>query len=74
MGRGIAWLDTGTPEGMLSASSFIETIQSRQGLYVSCLEEIAWRKGFISKDDLKELGNEMKSTNYGKYILTLCEN
>ncbi len=73
MGRGIAWLDTGTPEGMLSASSFIETIQSRQGLYVSCIEEIAWRKGFITKNELVELGNEMKSTNYGKYILTLCE-
>lgn len=73
LGRGIAWLDTGTPEGILSASSYIEAIQNRQGLYVSCIEEIAWRKGFITKNELKELGNDMKSTNYGKYILGLCE-
>ena len=56
LGRGIAWLDTGTPEGMLKASEYIETIQSRQGLYIACLEEIAWRKGLIDDDQLLKIG------------------
>jgi len=69
--RGMAWLDTGTPQSLLKASEFVETIQSRQGFYVACLEEIAWRRGFISKDYLQELGHELKNTEYGKYILSL---
>lgn len=73
MGRGMAWLDTGTPSGMLKASQFVEAIQSRQGFYVSCLEEIAWRKGFISSKDLKIRGEELKMTDYGKYVLSLLE-
>lgn len=72
-GRGIAWLDTGTPQGMLKASEFIETIQSRQGYYISCIEEIAWRRGFISNNQLKEIGESLKMTDYGKYILSLLE-
>ena len=71
--RGFAWLDTGTPEGMLRASDFVATVQSRQGFYVSCIEEIAWRRGFISTERLKVLGEEMKMTEYGHYLLMLAE-
>lgn len=70
-GRGIAWLDTGTPEGMLKASEYVEAVQSRQGFYISCIEEIAWRRGFIDDEQLRHLGQEAKSTDYGKYILSL---
>ncbi len=70
-GLGIAWLDTGTPEGMLKASEYVEAVQSRQGFYISCLEEIAWRRGFIDSEQLCRLGREAKSTDYGKYILSL---
>lgn len=70
-GRGIAWLDTGTPEGMLKASEYVEAVQSRQGFYISCIEEIAWRRGFIDSEQLFRLGQEAKSTDYGKYILSL---
>jgi glucose-1-phosphate thymidylyltransferase len=73
MGRGMAWLDTGTPEGMLKAAEFVEAIQSRQGFYISCIEEIAWRRGFIDDEKLYQLGSEMKMTNYGKYILSLLK-
>lgn len=73
MGRGIAWLDTGTPNGMLKASQFVETVQSRQGFYISCIEEIAWRRGFISDEQLQMLGENLKMTDYGKYILSLLE-
>jgi len=73
MGRGMAWLDTGTPDGMLKAAEFIETVQSRQGFYIACLEEIAWRRGFISREKLKQIGRELEMTDYGKYILSLVE-
>lgn len=73
MGRGIAWLDTGTPKGMLKASQFVETVQSRQGFYISCIEEIAWRRGFINDNQLRKLGEKLKMTEYGKYILSLLE-
>ena len=73
MGRGVAWLDTGTPENMLKAAEFIETVQSRQGYYVSCIEEIAWRKKMISDDMLRKIGEELVMTDYGKYILSLLE-
>ena len=72
MGRGMTWLDTGTPEGMLQASEFVQTIQERQGFYISCIEEIAWRRGFISTEQLVELGKELDKTEYGQYILSLC--
>ncbi|EPY2271647.1 glucose-1-phosphate thymidylyltransferase RfbA [Clostridium sporogenes] len=71
LGRGMAWLDTGTPEGMLKAAEYVEAVQSRQGFYIACLEEIAWRRGFISKRKLKEIGENLKMTDYGKYILSL---
>lgn len=73
MGRGIAWLDTGTPKGMLKASQFVETVQSRQGFYISCIEEIAWRRGFINDEQLRILGKELEMTEYGQYILSLLE-
>lgn len=69
--RGFAWLDTGTPKGMLQAAEFVETVQDRQGFYLSCIEEIAWRRNFISNDHLKIIGEELKMTDYGKYILSL---
>lgn len=71
MGRGMAWLDTGTPEGMLKAAEFVEAVQSRQGFYIACLEEIAWRRGFIDEEAHEIIGNELKMTEYGKYILSL---
>ena len=71
MGRGMAWLDTGTPEGMLNASEYVSTIQARQGFYIACLEEIAWRKGFIDDAQLREVGESLKMTQYGQYILSL---
>lgn len=74
LGRGMAWLDTGTPEGMLKASEFVEAVQDRQGFYISCIEEIAWRRGFISKEQLREIGESSKMTEYGRYILSLAEN
>lgn len=73
MGRGMAWLDTGTPEGMLKAAEFVEAIQSRQGFYVACLEEIAWRRGFIDDEQFKAVGESLKMTEYGEYILSLLK-
>lgn len=73
MPRGMAWLDTGTPNGMLNAGRFVQTVQEMQGFYISCLEEIAWRRGFIDDDELKARGEELKMTDYGKYLLSLTE-
>ena len=73
MKRGMAWLDTGTPKGMLKASEFIETVQSRQGFYIACIEEIAWRRGFIDDEGLRVIGEELKMTDYGQYILSLIK-
>lgn len=73
LGRGMAWLDTGTPEGMLKAAEYVEAVQSRQGFYIACLEEIAWRRGFISSEQLKKIGKSLKMTDYGQYILSLLE-
>ena len=72
-GRGMAWFDTGTATGMLNAAEYIEAIQTRQGFYISCLEEIAYNRKFITKEQLRELGKELKMTEYGKYILSLVE-
>ncbi len=72
LGRGMAWLDTGSPDGMLKASMYVEAVQSRQGFYVSCIEEIAWRRGFITIDELHEIGEKLKMTEYGQYILSLA--
>lgn len=73
LGRGMAWLDTGTPSNMLKAAEFVEAVQDRQGFYVSCIEEIAWRRGFITTDQLKNLGEELKMTDYGQYLLTIAK-
>ena len=71
MGRGMAWLDTGTPEGLLKAAQFVEAVQSRQGFYISCLEEIAWRRGFIDDAKLRAIGESLSMTDYGQYLLSL---
>lgn len=71
LGRGMAWLDTGSPQAMLQAAEFVEAIQSRQGFYVSCIEEIAWRRGFIDDEQLREIGKELSRTDYGQYLLAL---
>ena len=73
LGRGFAWLDTGTPAGMLNASNFVATVQERQGFYISCIEEIAWRQGFINDEQLEQIGNELKKVHYGKYLLNLLK-
>jgi len=73
LGRGMAWLDTGTPEGMLKAAEYVETIQSRQGFYIACLEEIAWRRGFINDEQIKAVGESLNMTEYGQYILSLLK-
>ena len=73
LGRGFAWLDTGTPAGMLNASNFVATVQERQGFYISCIEEIAWRQGFINDEQLEKIGNELKKVQYGKYLLNLLK-
>ena len=73
MGRGMAWLDTGTPDGMLKASLFVEAVQDRQGFYVSCIEEIAWRRDLITTEQLLEIGESLKMTEYGQYLLSLAK-
>ena len=73
LGRGFAWLDTGSYEGLANASNFVQTIQRRTGLYISCPEEIAYRNEWISKEDLINMGKEYKATEYGKCLLSLAE-
>lgn len=72
-GRGFAWLDTGNCDSLLEASNFVATVQNRQGFYVSCIEEIAWRQGWIDKDQLKALGRKLEKTEYGQYLIELSE-
>uniref|UniRef100_UPI0034D79AC5 glucose-1-phosphate thymidylyltransferase RfbA n=1 Tax=Bacillus wiedmannii TaxID=1890302 RepID=UPI0034D79AC5 len=73
LGRGFSWLDSGTHESLLEASQFIETIEKRQSLKVACLEEIAFRKGYISREQLLELAEPMKKNQYGQYLIRLAE-
>ena len=73
LGRGFAWLDTGTHDSLLEASSYVQTIENRQGLKIAALEEIAWRNGWISDDQLKDQGEQFKKTQYGQYLLQLLE-
>lgn len=73
MGRGIAWLDTGTHDSLLEASSFVQAVETRQGLKVACLEEIAWRKGYITSDDVRHLAEPMAKNGYGQYLLELVD-
>lgn len=72
-GRGFAWLDTGNCDSLLEAGNFIATIQNRQGFYVSCIEEICWRNGWITSDQLRELGKTMEKTAYGQYLIRLAK-
>ena len=71
-GRGVAWLDTGSPQGMLKAAEFVEAVQSRQRYQVSCIEEIAWRRGFITTAQLLAIGQEYRMTEYGQYLIELA--
>ena len=71
LGRGFAWLDTGTHDSLTEATNFVETLEKRQGLKISCLEEIAYRKGWISKQKLQELAQELAKNGYGQYLLDL---
>ncbi len=73
LGRGFAWLDTGTHDSLTVATNFVETLEKRQGLKISCLEEIAYRKGWISKEKLKELAQELSKNGYGQYLLDLVK-
>lgn len=71
-GRGMAWLDTGSHKNLLSAANFVETVQTRQGLYISCIEEIAYRNGFISRDQLLVQAEKLKTTEYGRYLFEVA--
>ncbi len=73
-GRGFAWLDTGTQESLFDASRFVEVVESRQGVQIACLEEIAWRKGWISDEDMLRLAEPMKKNAYGQYMINLVKN
>jgi glucose-1-phosphate thymidylyltransferase, short form len=73
-GRGMAWLDTGTHESLLEAAQFVEIVQKRQGLYVSCIEEIAYRRGYINRDQLLALAQPMLKTEYGQYLVRVADN
>lgn len=72
MGRGFAWLDTGNPDAMLDAANFVAAFQKRQGLYISCIEEIAYKKGFITKEQLLKLAEPLMKTDYGKYLVEVA--
>ncbi|WP_269542223.1 glucose-1-phosphate thymidylyltransferase RfbA [Cerasicoccus fimbriatus] len=73
MGRGVAWLDTGNPDALLEAAQYVKVIQSRQGLQISCLEEIAFRAGWINREQLNEAGEALAKTPYGKYLLSVAK-
>jgi glucose-1-phosphate thymidylyltransferase len=73
MGRGMAWLDTGNHDSLLEASNFVASVQKRQGLYISCLEEIAYKQGFINREQLLALADKMKATEYGKYLFDIAD-
>lgn len=73
MGRGFAWLDTGNHDALLDAADFVAAFQKRQGLYISCIEEIAYKRGFITKEQLIELAQPLLKTNYGKYLIEVAE-
>ena len=71
LGRGMAWLDTGTHESLQQAANFIETIETRQGFKIACLEEIGFRRGYLTRDELARRGEDMKNSKYGEYLLRI---
>ena len=71
LGRGVAWLDTGTSDGLLEAADFVSIIQKRQGCYISCIEEIAYRKEYITKEELEDLAQPLLKSDYGKYLMSI---
>jgi glucose-1-phosphate thymidylyltransferase len=71
LGRGIAWLDTGTQDALLQASNFIQAIEERQGLQVACIEEIAWRMGYITTGDMLRIARSMEKSGYGQYLMRI---
>lgn len=73
LGRGTAWLDTGTHEALLEAANFVQTVQKRQGFYIACIEEIAYQKGWIGEEEVRELAKVMMKTKYGKYLVELMK-
>lgn len=73
LGRGFAWLDTGTHDSLIEASSFVETVQKRQGMMVACLEEISWRNGWLTTSQLRKAGSELSKNGYGKYLISLAD-
>jgi len=73
LGRGFAWLDTGTYDSLQQASEFVRVIQERQGLKTACIEEIAFRQGYIDREQLKKLASSMLKTDYGQYLLEICD-
>jgi len=73
LGRGFAWLDTGTHESLSEASTFVEVIEKRQGLKIACLEEIAYKRGWINRDDILRLAEPMKKNQYGQYLLNFIK-
>jgi glucose-1-phosphate thymidylyltransferase len=73
LGRGFAWLDTGTHDSLSEASTFVEVIEKRQGLKIACLEEIAYKRGWINRDDILRLAEPMKKNQYGQYLLNLIK-
>ena len=73
LGRGFAWLDTGTYDGLLEASNFVGTIQKRQGLYIACIEEIAYNKGYITRQDIQKIADTITNTDYGKYLKKISD-
>ena len=72
-GRGLAWLDTGTHENLLAAANFVQIVQKRQGVYIACIEEIAYRMGYITKEQLVKLAQPMLKTEYGEYLVKVAE-
>lgn len=73
LGRGFAWLDTGNHDMLLDAADFVAAFQKRQGLYISCIEEIAYKRGFIDKEQLKALAKPLMKTNYGQYLMDIAD-
>ena len=73
LGRGFAWLDTGNHDSLLDAADFVAAVQKRQGLYISCIEEIAYKRGFIGKDQLTALAQPLLKTEYGQYLLEVAK-